>query len=162
MKPKYIPHYIKWVSNCYSFLNIPSTTRINIDQKKQFLSHMAKTHEDWQVKQADTALRLYDFFLSKGLKTLCSGIKANKVRRHHVHPSSIQKAFKDAVNKANITKQASVHTLRHSFATHLLENGYDIRTIQELLGHKFLQTTMIYTHIVTKNILGVRGPLDKM
>ncbi len=65
MKPKYIPHYIKWVSNCYSFLNIPFTTRINSDQKKQFLSHMAKTHEDWQVKQAGTALRLYDFFFQK-------------------------------------------------------------------------------------------------
>ena len=63
--------------------------------------------------------------------------------------------------KAGITKQASVHTLRHSFATHLLENGYDIRTIQELLGHCNLQTTMIYTHVAKRNVLGVRSPLDK-
>ena len=58
-------------------------------------------------------------------------------------------------------KQASIHILRHSFGTHLLENGYDIRTIQELLGHQNLQTTMIYTHVATKNVLGVRSPLDK-
>ena len=83
------------------------------------------------------------------------------LRRHHVYHDSLQRAFKNAVMKAGITKQASIHTLRHSFATHLLENGYDIRTIQELLGHKNLQTTMIYTHVASKNILGVRSPLDK-
>ncbi len=84
------------------------------------------------------------------------------VRRHHMHPASLQRAFKDAVQQIGIAKPVSVHTLRHSFATHLLENGYDVRTIQELLGHKNLQTTMIYTHVATKNILGVRSPLDKM
>jgi len=83
------------------------------------------------------------------------------VRRHHTHHAALQRAFKNAVIKAGITKQASIHTLRHSFATHLLESGYDIRTIQELLGHTSIQTTMIYTHVATKNILGVRSPLDK-
>jgi integron integrase len=94
-------------------------------------------------------------------KSLSVDPRTRLVRRHHVHEVSLQKAVYEAVRKAGITKQASVHTLRHSFATHLLENGYDIRTIQELLGHANLQTTMIYTHVATKNILGVRSPLDK-
>jgi len=84
----------------------------------------------------------------------------NVWRRHHIHPTSLQRAFRNAVIKAGITKSASVHTLRHSFATHLLEKGHDIRTIQELLGHTSIQTTMIYTHVAKKNILGVRSPLD--
>jgi integron integrase len=94
-------------------------------------------------------------------KSISIDPRNNIVRRHHVHPAQLQKAFKIAVGKAGITKQASVHTLRHSFATHLLETGYDIRTIQELLGHQNLQTTMIYTHVAKENVLGVRSPLDK-
>ena len=94
-------------------------------------------------------------------KSLSIDPRSNAVRRHHVHPALLQKAFKVAVGKAGIVKQASVHTLRHSFATHLLETGYDIRTIQKLLGHQNLQTTMIYTHVAKKNVLGVRSPLDK-
>ncbi|MBI4743652.1 MAG: integron integrase [Actinobacteria bacterium] len=395
VKTNQIPYYLKWTGNCYAFLNISDSTLLNSDQKKQFLMHMAKNHEDWQVSQADTALRLYSYFLSQKFKTsipvsitkeswniveeklreslrlrhrsystektyiawarsfrsflnhkepkeldsrnlqdflshlavekkvspstqnqalnaiiflyryvfekdiegmidavrarqrrglpvvltikevhsifdLLSGInrliamliygcglrlneclglrikdidleqnilivragkgdkdrrtmlpetlkdnlihhisearaiydedraknlngvylpnalekkypnagkewgwfwlfpskslsvepRTHVVRRHHVHPASLQKAFKTAVIKSGVTKQASVHTLRHSFATHLLENGYDIRTIQELLGHQNLQTTMIYTHVATKNILGVKSPLD--
>jgi integron integrase len=401
VKPQSVPYYLKWVSDCYSFLNEPLSRRLGAEQKKQFLLDMAKGHEDWQTKQADTALRLYDFFLSKnatpaigepsvlsshvekwkpleekmrealrlrhrslstektyliwfrsfrafvgekqpgelqgrdlqdflshlaverkvssstqnqalnaivflyrhvldknidqelsavrarqrrhlpvvltlkeiegifghltgtlklmamliygcGLrlqeclqlrikdidleqnmvivrsgkgdkdrrtvlpevvkddlirhlseirsiydkdrreeingvylpgalerkypnagkefgwfwvfpsKSLSIDPRSNVVRRHHVHPALLQKAFKEAVGKAGITKQASVHTLRHSFATHLLETGYDIRTIQELLGHQNLQTTMIYTHVAKKNVLGVRSPLDKV
>ena len=397
VKANYVPYYLKWVADCYSFLNVPDTTRINSDQKNQYLSDLAKSCEDWQVKQADTALRLYDYFLSQGADQFSAGthalrqnwealaakmqealrlrhmsystektylgwlrgfrsylndkdpavlegrdlqdflshlavekkvsastqnqalnaivflfrhvlgksidnelsavragqrrrlpvvltpeeikrifqhipdvhrlmakliyggglrlmeclrlrikdidiernmviVRAGKgdkdrrtilpetlkddlirhisearalydkdrkdnigvvwlpdalerkypnagkewawfwlfpsrslsvdphtllVRRHHVHQASLQKAFYVAARKAGIAKQASVHTLRHSFATHLLENGYDIRTIQELLGHANLQTTMIYTHVATKNILGVRSPLDK-
>ena len=397
IKSNYVPYYVKWVGDCYSFLNISDTTRLSNDQKNQFLSHMAKSYEDWQVKQADTAVRLYDYFLSKQMEEMSSvspfesrewisieekmkkalrlrhlaystektylfwlrsfrtfvkekdpaqllgndlqdflsylaieknvsastqnqalnaliflyrnvlgktvdnelnavraryrrrlpvvltlkeieqifdhlegvqrlmamliygcGLRIQEclrlrikdvdleqnivivrsgkgdkdrrtvmpeslkddlirhiaevksiynkdrrddisgvwlpdalerkypnagkewawfwlfpakslsvdpytllVRRHHMHPASLQKAFYDALRKAGIAKQASVHTLRHSFATHLLENGYDIRTIQELLGHANLQTTMIYTHIAAKNILGVRSPLDR-
>ena len=82
-------------------------------------------------------------------------------RRHYQHPSALQKQFHTAVRKAGLAKPATIHTLRHSFATHLLEDGYDIRTIQELLGHKDVQTTMIYTHVATRNRLGVRSPLDK-
>lgn len=93
-------------------------------------------------------------------KSLSVDPRSLAVRRHHLHPQTLQKAFKEALAKSGVSKNASVHTLRHSFATHLLEKGYDIRSIQELLGHKNLQTTMIYTHVATKNILGVRSPLD--
>ena len=94
-------------------------------------------------------------------KTLSIDPRTLIVRRHHIRPASLQRAFKTAVQQTGIAKQATVHTLRHSFATHLLEKGYDIRTIQKLLGHKFVHTTMIYTHVASKNILGVRSPLDK-
>ncbi len=83
------------------------------------------------------------------------------VRRHHVHETSLQRAFRAALRETGICKPASIHTLRHSFATHLLENGYDIRTIQQLLGHQNLQTTMIYTHVAERNFFGVKSPLDK-
>ena len=86
--------------------------------------------------------------------------RSKEVRRHHTSEDSLQRAVKIAIRQAGIRKQASCHTLRHSFATHLLEDGYDIRTIQELLGHKDVQTTMIYTHVLNKGGKGVRSPLE--
>jgi integron integrase len=84
------------------------------------------------------------------------------IRRHHVHEHSLQRAIKLAARRAGIQKPVSCHTFRHSFATHLLENGYDIRTVQELLGHASVETTMIYTHVMNKGGRGVRSPLESL
>lgn len=86
--------------------------------------------------------------------------KTGEEGRHHIHETILQRAVKEAVRQAGVVKHVGCHTFRHSFATHLLETGYDIRTIQELLGHKDVSTTMIYTHVLNKGGYGVRSPVD--
>lgn len=94
-------------------------------------------------------------------KTISVDPRSGKKRRHHIHLSSLNQNIKNAARMAGITKNISSHSFRHSFATHLLEDGYDIRTIQELLGHKDVKTTMIYTHVLNRGGRAVRSPLDK-
>jgi integron integrase len=88
--------------------------------------------------------------------------RSGAVGRHHLHENAVQRAVKRAVIRAGLDKRASCHTLRHSFATHLLESGSDIRTVQQLLGHKNVETTMIYTHVLNRGPAGVRSPLDAL
>jgi site-specific recombinase XerD len=91
---------------------------------------------------------------------ICRDPRWGPPSRFHLHESAVQKAITSAVRRSGITKRVGPHVFRHSFATHLLENGYDIRTVQELLGHKDVATTMVYTHVLNRGSLGVKSPAD--
>ena len=112
---------------------------------------------EWKAKKASTSWQWYWLFPSPVIsKDPRSGIE----RRHHVHEDSVQRSIRAAAKKVGISKRVTPHVLRHSFATHLLERGQDIRTVQELLGHKNVSTTQIYTRVMNKPSLSVRSPLD--
>jgi len=132
----------------------------NIDSKRNLVFIKgAKGRKDRYSLLSEAALRTLREYWKKfepSSKWLFSGDRPNQ----HLHPRSVQKIFANACRKAGITKKVSVHSLRHSFATHLLESGVDIRYIQEILGHKSSKTTEIYTHVSIKNLSDIRNPLD--
>lgn len=112
-----------------------------------------------KLPRAGTDWRWHWFFPAPRLST---DPRTRIVRRHHLHESGVQRAIRRAAVAARVQKRVSPHTFRHSFATHLLEDGSDIRTVQSLLGHRDVQTTMVYTHVLDRGPLGVRSPIDRL
>ena len=114
---------------------------------------------DRQFPSASTEWR-WQFVFPAG--RICRDPRFGPPSRYHLHESVIQKALAEATRRAGLTKRVSPHVMRHSFATHLLEDGYDIRTVQELLGHRDVSTTMIYLHVMHRGALGVKSPMDRL
>ena len=169
-----LPFYVNWAKTFANFLpGKPLKDRTGKDIEA-FLADLGKRRgvAEWQARTADVYIwpamaRKYPnapkewiwqyVFPAKGLSV---DPRSGKVRRHHINENLVQNAVKEAAIQAAINKRVSCHTLRHSFATHLLEAGYDIRTVQELLGHANVVTTMIYTHVLNKPGLSVKSPAD--
>lgn len=150
MLPESLRDLIKYQMDRVTYLH-------ELDQKNDVPGAFIPFSIEKKYPNAGKELGWYFLFPGKSLsKDPVTGI----VRRHHVHESNIQRSVKKAIRNTGIHKQAGCHTFRHSFATHLLENGYDIRSVQELLGHKDVRTTMIYTHVMQKGPLAVKSPLD--
>jgi integron integrase len=141
---------------------------LELQREKVRIQHLQDIQEGYGEAILPDALQVKSKYASKelGWQFLFPSSKRSAdprtglIARHHMHDTLIQREVKEAIRKANILKNGSCHSFRHSFATHLLEDGHDIRTVQELLGHKDVRTTMIYTHVLNRKGITVRSPLD--
>ena len=127
----------------------------DVMRAQHYSRHTEKTYTMWVKRYI---FFQWQFVFAQGRRWV--NRQTGEQGRHHIDDALIQRSVKGAVRRAGITKHVTPHTFRHSFATHLLEDGYDIRTVQELLGHKDVRTTMIYTHVLNRGGRGVRSPAD--
>ena len=150
--------YVAWVKRFIYYHNVKHPAEMAEAEINMFLTHLAvdkNVSASTQNQALSALLFLYRHAVGRKVGELGEVVRARKPK------SIIQRAVKQAVTRAGLNKRASCHTFHHSFATHLLEDGYDIRTLQELLGHKDVKTTMVYTHVLNQGPKGVRSPMDK-
>lgn len=153
--------YVGWIRRFLEFHHGRHPALMGADEVTAFLSHLAvqgNVAASTQNQALSALLFLYQYVFPS--TTISRDKRTGHRGRHHAHEGSVSRAITAAVRRSGIPKRATSHTFRHSFATHLLEDGYDIRTVQELLGHKSVETTMIYTHVLNKGGRGVTSPLD--